>query len=79
MRPTRAPRYECIHTVTLALPFTKKADGSDSKNVPQVVTLCSEILKSFVEDPDQNLKYLGLVRPPPAKRGVAWRGVAWRC
>ena len=63
-----APRYECIHTVTLALPYTKKADGSDSKNVPQVVTLCSEILKSFVEDPDQNLKYLGLVRP--RQRGV---------
>ena len=28
---------------------------------PQVVKLCSEMLKGFVEDPDQNLKYLGLV------------------
>lgn len=25
--------YECIHTVTLALPFARKADGTDSRNV----------------------------------------------
>ena len=24
-------QYECIHTLTLALPYTKKADGSDSE------------------------------------------------
>jgi AP-3 complex subunit delta-1 len=53
--------YECIHTVTLALPYTRKADGTDSRAVPAVVKLCSEHLHSFVEDPDQNLKYLGLV------------------
>ena len=54
-------QYECIHTVPLALPYTKRSDGTDSKNVPQVVKRCSEHLRQFVEDPDQNLKYLGLV------------------
>ena len=49
-------RYECIYTVALSLPYTKKADGSDSKNVPTVVALCSDILKDFVQDADQNLK-----------------------
>eukprot|EP00629_Pelagomonadales_sp_RCC1024_P017098 CAMPEP_0119271636 /NCGR_PEP_ID=MMETSP1329-20130426/8147_1 /TAXON_ID=114041 /ORGANISM="Genus nov. species nov., Strain RCC1024" /LENGTH=615 /DNA_ID=CAMNT_0007271687 /DNA_START=221 /DNA_END=2065 /DNA_ORIENTATION=- len=54
-------QYECIHTLTLALPFTKKADGSESRNVPGVVRLCGDHLRQFVDDPDQNLKYLGLV------------------
>jgi AP-3 complex subunit delta-1 len=53
--------YECIHTVTLALPYTRKEDGSDAKSVPAIVALCSDNLKQFVQDPDQNLKYLGLV------------------
>lgn len=50
--------YECIHTMTLALPFTRKADGTESKAVPAAVRLCSEHLRKFTEDPDQNLKYL---------------------
>ncbi|CAM9855502.1 unnamed protein product, partial [Hapterophycus canaliculatus] len=50
--------YECIHTMTQALPFTRKADGTESKAVPAAVRLCSEHLKKFTEDPDQNLKYL---------------------
>ena len=54
-------QFECINTVTLALPYTKREDGSDAKNVPIVVKLCSDNLKQFIEDPDQNLKYLGLV------------------
>ncbi len=53
--------YECIHTITLALPYTKKADGTDSRVVPYLVKLCSDHLRGFVEDQDQNLKYLGLV------------------
>ncbi|KAG5186742.1 Clathrin/coatomer adaptor, adaptin-like protein [Tribonema minus] len=53
--------YECIHTVTLALPFTKKEDGSESRAVPVVVKLCADNLRNFIQDPDQNLKYLGLV------------------
>lgn len=54
-------QYECIHTLTLALPFTKKADGTESRNVPGIVRLCSDQLRQFIDDPDQNLKYLGLV------------------
>ena len=49
-------QYECIHTLTLALPYTKRADGSESKNVPAVVRLCCDHLRQFIEDPDQNLK-----------------------
>ena len=54
-------QYECIHTLTLALPFTKKADGTESRNVPGIVRLCSDHLRQFIDDADQNLKYLGLV------------------
>ena len=45
--------------MTEALLFTKKEDGADAKNVPEVVQVCSDCLRGFVEDSDQNLKYLG--------------------
>jgi len=54
-------QYECIHTVTEALPYTKREDGTDAKNAPAVIKLCSDYLRDFIEDQDQNLKYLGLV------------------
>ena len=54
-------QYECIYTITIALCFTKREDGSDAKNVPSVVKTCIEYLRGFVQDDDQNLKYLGLV------------------
>ena len=54
-------QFECISTVTHALPYTKRDDGSDARNVPAVVKLCSDTLRQFIEDADQNLKYLGLV------------------
>mmetsp|Transcript_22386 Transcript_22386/g.22573 ORF Transcript_22386/g.22573 Transcript_22386/m.22573 type:complete len:1277 (+) Transcript_22386:138-3968(+) len=54
-------QFECINTVTHALPYTKRDDGTDAKNVPTIVKLCSDNLRQFIEDPDQNLKYLGLV------------------
>mmetsp|Transcript_26522 Transcript_26522/g.39397 ORF Transcript_26522/g.39397 Transcript_26522/m.39397 type:complete len:1304 (-) Transcript_26522:111-4022(-) len=54
-------QYECIHTITLALPFTRREDGSDARNVPAVLALCAQQLHELVEDEDQNLKYLGLV------------------
>ncbi len=53
--------YEAVYTLTLALPFAKKSDGSIPKSVPAIVRLCSEKLRDFVEELDQNLKYLGLV------------------
>jgi len=53
--------YESVHAITLCLPYVKKADGSQPANIPNVVELCVETLRSFVSDSDQNLKYLGLV------------------
>jgi len=58
--PAKSLMYECISTLTYALQYTKKADGTDAKNVPAVVRLCTDRLREFVRDPDQNLKYLGL-------------------
>jgi AP-3 complex subunit delta-1 len=54
-------QYECIATITEALPHTRREDGTDSKAAPVVVKLCADYLRGFVVDNDQNLKYLGLV------------------
>ena len=59
--PAKSLQYECIYTVTKCLPFARRADGSEARNVPAVVRLCNDQLRTFVNDPDQNLKYLGLV------------------
>lgn len=53
--------YEAVYTITLSLPYCRKADGSMPASAPSIVALCAETLKSFVEEADQNLKYLGLV------------------
>jgi AP-3 complex subunit delta len=53
--------YEAVHTITLCLPYCRKSDGSMPANVPDIVVLCAQVLRSFVEESDQNLKYLGLV------------------
>jgi len=57
----KSVQYEAINCLTVALQHTKKADGTDAKNVPTVVRLCTDRLRELVRDPDQNLKYLGLV------------------
>ena len=54
-------QYECISTITLALPYTKREDGSDAKNITNILLLCNQQLQSLVKDDDPNLKYLGLV------------------
>jgi len=53
--------YEAVLTITLALPYCRKADGSMPSNVPDIVDLCASTLKSFIVEDDLNLKYLGLV------------------
>ena len=53
--------YECVSTVIQGLPYTKKSDGSLAKNTADIVQLCAARLREFVQDADQNLKYLGLV------------------
>jgi AP-3 complex subunit delta len=59
--PAKSLLYECISTVTTALLYTKKGDGSQPRNVAAVVRLCNDHLRRFIEDTDQNLRYLGLV------------------
>lgn len=53
--------FEVVYTITLCLPYCRKQDGSMPAQVPDVVLLCAQTLRDFVEQPDQNLKYLGLV------------------
>lgn len=53
--------YEAVYTITLCLPYCRKTDGSMPASVPAIVELCAKTLRSFVDDADQNLKYLGLV------------------
>lgn len=59
--PAKSLMYEAISTITHALQYTKRADGTDARNVPAVVRLCTDRLRELVREPDQNLKYLGLV------------------
>ncbi len=53
--------YEAVYTITLCLPYCQKSDGSMPANLPSIVSLCAQTLKSFIVEQDQNLKYLGLV------------------
>jgi AP-3 complex subunit delta-1 len=53
--------YEAVHTITICFIYSAKADGTMPASVPAIVTLCANTLRSFVEEKDQNLKYLGLV------------------
>jgi AP-3 complex subunit delta len=54
-------QYECLFALTEALPHSRRDDGSEPKNLPAIIQLCSDCLKQFIGDTDQNLKYLGLV------------------
>lgn len=53
--------YEAVYTITLCFPYCRKSDGSMPPNAPEIVALCAQTLKDFVQESDQNLKYLGLV------------------
>lgn len=59
--PAKSLLYEAVHAITLCLPYCRKSDGSMPASVPDIVALCAQTLKEFVEEKDQNLKYLGLV------------------
>ncbi|RHY67996.1 hypothetical protein DYB38_006440, partial [Aphanomyces astaci] len=56
--PAKSLLYECISTVTTALLYTQKSDGTQPRNVPAIVKLCNDHLRRYIEDPDQNLRYL---------------------
>ena len=77
-------QYECIYTITESLLYTKRDDGSDVKNYNNIIIMCSEQLKSFINDNDQNLKYLGLVgliklMKSNPKSGVEHRDIVLSC
>jgi AP-3 complex subunit delta-1 len=59
--PAKSLMYECINAVTYALAHVVNHDSINRESVLPIVKLCSEKLKLFLLDPDQNLKYLGLV------------------
>lgn len=48
--PAKSLLYECINTVTTCEQMQRS-----------MIRLCLDKLRTFVEDPDQNLKYLGLL------------------
>ncbi|KAJ3105592.1 AP-3 complex subunit delta-1 [Phlyctochytrium planicorne] len=52
--------YECIQTVILGGMIAAEKDGVDDANDSALARLCVSKLKLFIEDADQNLKYLGL-------------------
>ena len=46
--PAKSLMYEAISTITYALQHTKRPDGSDAKNAPAVVRLCTDRLREMV-------------------------------
>lgn len=54
-------QYECIYTITQALQYSRKQNGSDSQHTPAAIQVCVEYLTVFIEEKDPNLQYLGLV------------------
>jgi AP-3 complex subunit delta-1 len=59
--PAKSLLFESAHAITRCLPYCRKSDGTMPSNVPDIVALCAHTFKEFVEEKDQNLKYLGLV------------------
>jgi AP-3 complex subunit delta len=77
-------QYECIFTITQALLYHRKTDGSESKHAPLAVRVCSEHLCGFVQDADPNLRYMGLVGltellPSAPRAVVEHRELVLRC
>ncbi|KAJ3061940.1 AP-3 complex subunit delta-1, partial [Quaeritorhiza haematococci] len=58
--PAMSLLYECIHTVIVGGMISPEKDGEGEDEDSALVKLCISKLKLFIEDPDQNLKYLGL-------------------
>lgn len=59
--PAKSLLFESAHAITRCLPYCRKSDGTMPQSVPDIVDLCAQTFKEFVEEKDQNLKYLGLV------------------
>jgi AP-3 complex subunit delta-1 len=59
--PAKSLLFESAHAITRCLPYCRKSDGSMPTNVSDITALCAKTFQDFVEEKDQNLKYLGLV------------------
>jgi AP-3 complex subunit delta-1 len=59
--PAKSLLFESAHAIAICLPYCRKNDGSMPSSAPAIVDLCAQTFRDFVEEKDQNLKYLGLV------------------
>jgi len=59
--PAKSLLFEAAHSASVCLPYCRKNDGSFPSSAPPIVELCAKTFREFVEESDQNLKYLGLV------------------
>ncbi|KAK9762593.1 AP-3 complex subunit delta [Basidiobolus ranarum] len=61
--PAMSLLYECIQTVISGGMLTLNSDSGEASgpNDVALAALCASKLKKFLEDPDQNLKYVGLL------------------
>ncbi|KAF9115055.1 AP-3 complex subunit delta [Mortierella sp. AM989] len=59
--PAMSLLYECIHTVIAGGMLITTGSGSNAESANNLATTCVTKLRTFLEDPDQNLKYIGLL------------------
>ncbi|KAG0213882.1 AP-3 complex subunit delta [Mortierella sp. GBA30] len=53
--------YECIHTVIAGGMLATSGSGSNAESANTLAATCVTKLRTFLEDPDQNLKYISLL------------------
>ncbi|GJJ70128.1 AP-3 complex subunit delta [Entomortierella parvispora] len=59
--PAMSLLYECIHTVIAGGMLATTGTGSNAESANTLAATCVTKLRTFLEDPDQNLKYIGLL------------------
>ncbi|KAG0024588.1 AP-3 complex subunit delta [Entomortierella chlamydospora] len=59
--PAMSLLYECIHTVIAGGMLATTGSGSNAESANNLAATCVAKLRTFLEDPDQNLKYIGLL------------------
>ncbi|ORZ17574.1 adaptin N terminal region-domain-containing protein [Lobosporangium transversale] len=59
--PAMSLLYECIHTVIAGGMLVTSGSGSNVESANTLAATCVSKLRTFLEDPDQNLKYIGLL------------------
>ncbi|KAF9971539.1 AP-3 complex subunit delta [Actinomortierella ambigua] len=59
--PSMSLLYECIHAVISGGMLVASGSGSNAESAAALAATCVSKLRTFLEDPDQNLQYLGLL------------------